>query len=1441
MELDHFIELDRRFRDITELDDSEEAAFRSYATSLLGMEPGLGWNEVLASRIVVILGEPGSGKTWELRNRANEMKGQGIPAFFVPLDRLVDAPLPEATAPEDERAFLEWRGSSKPANFFLDSVDEAKVRRQQDFGYALDHFVRGIGLSEVNRVRLVISARVSEWRGHADCDELLQRLGRTVQPSEAEETKGSDKIPELRIVQLEPLDRGRVRKFAESAGLQDPAAFIEALDVHHAWEFAGRPLDVAGLIGYWQEHGKLGTLTELIEFDLANKLRELAERIQNDPLTPQQARAGAECLGAAVLLCRRISFFIPDTIPPVDTGGVMVAAECLPSDWTPSMHRAMLARAVFDAASYGRIRFHHRRIAEHLAACWLEGRMREGCPYPVLEELLFAYRDGRWILRPGFRPVTAWLAAGDEMWNRRIRKRILSCAPDLFLTHGDPESLPLDYKHSLLEALITQHAGHERVYVDADAEAMSRVADPELSPYVAEKVRDRTISAGLRILLLRLIRHGRLRDCLDAALEIVASPHETEDLKSYAVAAIRDIGDQQARQRLAQITQDFETIDNILCARLCEALYPHAIGPADLAYLLRKAKGVQRYTVGLPWYLKQRLETELPGEQASELLQELLQLAEEAPRIRDSGQNTPISKRFYWLGEVIPTILIVLLKRPQLDDQEARSAARALWLLGYFRHYGKLDRDDLPAELNTFLDRHAAVRRAYVWLSIEERRRKKPDWEPHLFSVFGSYEVVEQREADIDWLIQDISESASKAMRVVALKLAIALWHNSGRKRSIRARIKCAVKGNRELHRLFQKEAANGIYARLKRLWYRHRLYDWKHKAWRLHHWLRQRHSNLRDQVWLWRNLGKLRSGTATHALSQLACESSKDHHHWGAHSWRPLIAKRGRYVACAAAAGWKAAWHRFEPPLPHEKPEPNQTDCRIIIGLSGINIALADGDLCLAAMTPGDARLACRYAVNEMNGFADWLPELARHQPDAVREVLAECIRGEWRISADREHVHKVLSSLRYDREGLASLVGEVILKELQASDPLHYQVLNAALTVLLNLSEPPCPVLADIATGRVPFRAIDDPRFTLWMIVWLQVDANPAMKNLQETLAKAADPDSLMVRLCAGLSTLHNRGYPLIQNPDYLRPACLRDFIPMVFRHVRVKDDIERSHGGGYSPTARDDARDFRNGLLERLAQVPGREADNALRALAENPLFGRYRDWILHLIKRHTEMDAEAPAWRPADIPTFMKEHEIAPRSDHDLFKIACKRFTAIKDEVERGEISARYDLHPEDPERQLRSWLARQLRQRSRKHYTVPQEEEVDLQQRPDIRIEAPGMGPVSIEVKWADHWTVRELEKGLVDQLVGQYLRAPNCNYGIYALGCKKTTSYWKDPEAESQLSFHDLVQHIHGIAKAVLTQRDDVNGLEVFGINFSRPSSSRQRKAEESGLQCTTR
>jgi len=275
--LDQFIDLNRRFLDVTELEDSEMAAFDSYTRMLLSSEPGLDWKGLLLSRIVVILGEAGSGKTWELRYRASALRKEGVFAFFVPLESLVGSQLVEAFAPEDERSYLEWKDTSSEATFFLDSVDEAKVRKQQDFVRALNSFVRGVGHPTLQRVRVVVSSRISEWRSKADGDVLLQRLGDAIQQVKGDAATDDSSAPDFRIVQLEPLDNERVRKFAEETGLPNPESFIDAIDTHYAWEFARRPIDVADLANYWREDGKLGTLTELIEFDLLNKLKETPE------------------------------------------------------------------------------------------------------------------------------------------------------------------------------------------------------------------------------------------------------------------------------------------------------------------------------------------------------------------------------------------------------------------------------------------------------------------------------------------------------------------------------------------------------------------------------------------------------------------------------------------------------------------------------------------------------------------------------------------------------------------------------------------------------------------------------------------------------------------------------------------------------------------------------------------------------------------------------------------------------------------------------------------------------------------------------------------------------------------------------------------------------------------------------------------------------------
>jgi len=236
------------------------------------------------------------------------------------------------------------------AFFFLDSVDEAKIRRQTDFYAALDKVVAGIGELAIGRACVFISSRISEWQPETDLHEVLSHfsIGSRADSSPTEDAP-------IRVVQIMPLDRGRVRTFAERRGIGNPDRFVEELDNRYAWEFARRPVDVIDLVEFWMEHGRLGSLTEIIEHDVTMKLRETTQRRTNFPLSEAKAREGAEALAIATILCKRQQFKVPDDA--YKASDALDAAICLPADWVPAHVAALLSRPLFDSATYGQVRF----------------------------------------------------------------------------------------------------------------------------------------------------------------------------------------------------------------------------------------------------------------------------------------------------------------------------------------------------------------------------------------------------------------------------------------------------------------------------------------------------------------------------------------------------------------------------------------------------------------------------------------------------------------------------------------------------------------------------------------------------------------------------------------------------------------------------------------------------------------------------------------------------------------------------------------------------------------------------------------------------------------------------------------------------------------------------------------------------------------------------
>ncbi len=1406
--------------------DPEQAALDSYSAELSGQSPTVGWNDLLEHRRVVILGEAGSGKTRELQFKAESLRRSGKSAFFIRLDRLVSEPLLEVLGDEDSRRLRRWLGGRHSAIFFLDSVDESKLGRQKDFLTALDRFRDGLG-SGLARATIIITSRITGWRPRTDAFELRARL--PVPPPSAED---AENLAELHIVQLEALDEGRVKRFAEGLGIDPPDDFIRALDTAHAWEFARRPIDVSALSDYWVRHGCLGTLRELVEFDLEQKLAETQERAPEDPLSYEQARQGAMALGAAVAFCRRFEFQVPDDQPTAGDAA-MDAAMCLPDDWRPELTSALLDRAIFDLASVGRIRFHHRRVAEYLAAGWLDERVARGCTLERLEELLFERSGDDRILRPSLAPVTAWLACGDEERNRCVRQWILEAVPALFLRHGDPASLPLDYREALLRRLVDRYRDRRRVWLQDEPESLARIADPDLAPVVRELATDRGLSDDLREVLVQVVRHGRLSDCVDDALTIIADPSESDELKHYAAAAVRDAGEQEHKQRLASIVAGWQRISSSLCGIVCEAIYPGGAGVHGMMTLLGKVEDGQGSRADLRWALTNHLDAVLPVDDQVPVIEGLIDLVRRPPHIQSGGVETPISARFSWAGDVALSVIASVLGRERLDAATTEITAEALSLLWPHRHTADF-RLAWESSIPDALEQQPGVRRSFVWARLAELQSADEGGMHHAWGIFGFDGPINPEADDLDWLCADIQNRQSSEGRRLALSLAVDVWSQVGRPWRWRRRILRAARRDPSLKDKLRDRMENPLVFYLRRLWHRHIGQSVGDRWW----WkLRRRKvsdfvTRLRVQGRLLLKLRGLAAGDAVGWLAGLVLEAPKEEgaSRWAVHSWVGVRQGRGRLVAQAARTGCKRAWRRHQPPLPHERQEGDVTYHVVAVGLSGIAAGLEDGDLDLRTMSTEDVHLAIRYAVNEMNGFPDWFNEAAQQRPSEVGTIIAECIRGEWEIPEAHERVHGVVSAIRWHGKAVLPLAADAITAALEERDPERPEVLEDALAVLLQPPEPPLAALARVAAERTPTYSSDDRHHSIWIVIWFQTNCLSAMDYLEELLQHVEQPDQLVIAMCGALSGQHTLAPLIVDQPDYLSPACLRRLIPIVYRHVRPDEDRRYQSGVVHTPTTRDDAQFFRGRLLEQLAASDRPETEGVFEELMATPELEAVREWMAHLVEERRGRLADPPPWEPKDVRAFERAFESDPRFDRDLFEIGRRRLSDIKYSVEAAELSARSDLREGDPESALRTWLARQLRERARGRYTVSQEEEIDPVRYPDLRLTRPGMPPVPVEVKWADHCTGPELFERLENQLIGDYLHSHDAHYGFFVVGHKGVKQRWEHPKDRRRTTFCELINALQAHADAVIRNRADVYAIAVVGIDFSQDGRRGNRR-----------
>lgn len=115
------------------------------------------WHELEHRYRLLILAEPGAGKTYEARAQATGLHRRGKWAFFIRIER-IDADFTAAFEVGTAEEFTAWLASTDEAWFFLDSVDEAQLGEPRALGLAITLFADRIRAAR-ERAHICITSR----------------------------------------------------------------------------------------------------------------------------------------------------------------------------------------------------------------------------------------------------------------------------------------------------------------------------------------------------------------------------------------------------------------------------------------------------------------------------------------------------------------------------------------------------------------------------------------------------------------------------------------------------------------------------------------------------------------------------------------------------------------------------------------------------------------------------------------------------------------------------------------------------------------------------------------------------------------------------------------------------------------------------------------------------------------------------------------------------------------------------------------------------------------------------------------------------------------------------------------------------------------------------------------------------------------------------------
>lgn len=1251
--------------------------------------------------------------------------------------------------------------------FFIDSLDEAKLHRQT-LGRALAKLGNGLGRA-LSRCHVVVSCRHSDW--HDDDKETVERFaGKLIKHQSepfAEAPLTSRRaaprgLPSaaVHLLQLAPLNRDQIRIYAEQkAGILNGQPFIDALGRADLWGFAGRPLDVEWLAGFWTRKSKFGSLREMIEEDISDKLAEKRNpTLFPIPVSRKQARDAVEAIALALTMMGTECIPLPGSRNLVARDAFDIRA--LASDLNDESISSLLRLPLFDPATLGRVRFHHRTVREYLAATCLHRLHANGLAARELEELLFATVEGRTFARPGFQAIMAWLA----LRNPEVQRLAVKAAPEHLLDTGDPSGLSPDARREVLYAYANRYSGRTRTMHHFDRVGLERFGGEDLAEHF-RKLLDPGRPEELREAILEMIERKKLASLADAALRVVQEDALSSRLRRSSIRALTAAGSIEEKRVLAGLMIPRVASDRGIADVLLEQLFPDVLTIDQVVTILETTPPHPNLSDGYSRVLD-RLDAMCPPELRVDLLEKLSRLFdrlsfEKGKDLVKYLEWTPVM--FALLDAALPTNNVAHIVPVCIRIWHEKRGADPLVGVGP-------DSD--------FADR-PALRKMIFWNAVESSKDSHGRW-PRSANDVWPYSLFSPAPIDAKWLRDGALCHAHVAARVLAFDGLVMLSRRGG---SVdldlddvaSRRIELA----RHLDRVRNPSATNG---------------NWTAGPWRLRDLASQRRRDRQKLDELRQALPGIRAGTALPQLRRLCHLGLQESN--GEWSHVPIVAQYGQEIADAAIGGMLRLWRVHEV-------EPAGARHAESTGIYSLMFAVRQG-LEVSKLEDHELRKAIFYGALPEDSFPAWLDGCAERSPAAVHEVFEPLLRLEW----DADHGN-LLHRLASASGAMRACCGPAILTLLENRDPLDDECLSRALEALHPIEPHEKQILA-LCRARCVTSVGTPRRFAIWWRRWLSLDPSEAVAALRDTIS-AREP--LPVADACVIACFATEDWEKLLAPLAGKTVDLIHLLHVVLKHVRIEED-------GDTTRERHNARDCRWRLVAAVKETGSIEAVRALDALAARS-WGEdfWSDWFRHSADE-CAMRAAIVAWPLRDVGQFMERAVLMPQNVGDLFRVVERVLADVQDHVERGDDSPRATYCRSNvQEVEFQVFLRAQMKARAQGRYSIAREDELADGTRPDLRVSFGDLGPVNIEIKIAELWSLTELEKALADQLVGQYMKDNKARHGVLLLVAARERKGWcLLPDKIDK--FSGLLLHLENKATALRAARPEIEGLRVIGIDF---------------------